>query len=152
MLPPTTPHPLLLHPTTSPLTFHPTTSPYHHSSTALPLPLLPPPHPTRPYSSPPHSPIHPPTPRYVIKMRVALKEQENSLAQERQLAIKKAQTDMQSAVETALAERDELLSLYSKVCGHLVTYTCSYDIPLTQVSFYDTVILSLKQFISPYIR
>lgn len=57
-------------------------------------------------------------------MRVALKEQESSLAQERQLAVKKAQMEMQSAVETALAERDELLSLYSKVCrwiGHLNT-------------------------------
>jgi hypothetical protein len=52
-------------------------------------------------------------------MRAALKEQENVLAQERQLAVKKAQAEMQSAVEAALAERDELLSLYSKVCAYL---------------------------------
>ena len=52
-----------------------------------------------------------------MKMKAALKEQESALAVERTAALKKQQQDMQSTVENALAERDELLSLYSKVEG-----------------------------------
>ena len=48
-------------------------------------------------------------------MKVALKEQEAQLAVERAAALKQQQAEMQNLVNAAIAEKDELLTLYSKV-------------------------------------
>ena len=68
-------------------------------------------------------------------MKVALKEQEAQLAVERAAALKQQQAEMQNLVNAAIAEKDELLTLYSKVhtrvcvcvCSN-VLYLCNYDL------------------------
>lgn len=52
-------------------------------------------------------------------MKNALKDQEAALAVERQEALKEQKAQMQSTLEQAQAEREDILQLYSKVqcCG-----------------------------------
>ena len=74
--------------------------------------------------------------RYKEKMKIALKEQESLLALERAAALKQQQEDMQNTVNTAIADKDELLILYSKVhtyvsvCAHLCVIFCVWCMSL----------------------
>lgn len=62
--------------------------------------------------------------RHEEKMKVALKEQEAQLAVERAAALKQQQADMQNLVNAAIAEKDELLTLYSKVHTRVCVCVC----------------------------
>ena len=57
-------------------------------------------------------------------MKVALKEQEAQLAVERAAALKQQQAEMQNLVNAAIAEKDELLTLYSKVHTRVCVCVC----------------------------
>lgn len=57
--------------------------------------------------------------RFILKMKNALKDQEAALAFDRQEALKEQKAQMQSTLDQAQAEREDILQLYSKVqyCG-----------------------------------